>query len=105
MHEIEIRTVNSTLRRNRTILRSLCPQGKSILRRESLVEMGFDFSKFTTIFPTSENIYFFCYEYGYMPITERSLTEGLIVQKVVIVRRQDFMNKQFNPWQLAFRSK
>ena len=59
-HEARILDTNKALRRNRTILRSLCPLGKATVRKEALLEMGFDFSRFTSIFPTQgKNYYFF----------------------------------------------
>ena len=99
-HEALILNTNKILRRNRTILRSLCPLGKSTVRRESLVEMGFDFSHFTTIFPTGSGIYFFAYEFGWMPIEEKSNSEGHVLRKVLIIQHQEYMNKPLDPWRI-----
>lgn len=87
------------LRRNRTILKSLCPTGKATVRREVLTEMEFDFGLFTAIFPSRNNVYYFSHEFGYMPLKEQSLSEGQPVHKVLIIQRQPFMAKPFDPWQ------
>ena len=96
--EAQIIAANKIIRRNRTILRSLCPLGKATVRREVLKEMGFDFSLFTSIFPYRGNVYYFSYEYGFMPAQEKSFSEGKIIQKVVIIQKQDYMLKPFDPW-------
>jgi len=96
-HEKAISMVNSQLRKNRTILKSLCPVGKATVRKEFLEEMGFSFRHFTSIFGKMGNTYFLCYDFGFMPLTERSLTDGKIIQKVLIIQYQPFM-KNFDPW-------
>lgn len=97
-HEKQIMETYRRLRRNRTILKSLCPTGKATVRKEILVEMEFDFGLFTSIFPSRNNVYYFSHEFGYMPLREKSLNEERIVQKVLIIQRQPFMEKPFDPW-------
>lgn len=97
-HEKRILETYRKLRRNRTILKSLCPTGKATVRKEFLIEMEFDFSIFTSIFPSKGNVYYFSHEYGYMPLVEKSITEGRPIQKVLIIQRQIFMEKSFDPW-------
>ena len=87
------------LRRNRTILKSLCPIGKATVRKEVLDEMGFDFGYHTSFFGKPGKLYFFCYDYGYMPLVERSLTEQHPVKKVMIIQKQNFADRA-DPWQL-----
>lgn len=83
---------NQTLRKNRTILKTLCPQGKATVRKEVLISMGFNFDNFTSIFVTySKAIYYLCYDYGYSPIMED------MIEKAVIIGRQGYM-KGWNPW-------
>ncbi|XOV95388.1 MAG: hypothetical protein ACFHWX_05790 [Bacteroidota bacterium] len=91
--------VNTRLRRNRTILKSLCPIGKATVRREVLDEMGFDFKYCTSFYGKPGKIYFFCYEYGYMPIVEKSINEQHPVQKVLIVQKQKFTENS-DPWKV-----
>lgn len=97
-HEKVISETNRILRRNQTILKSLCPQGKATIRKEVLLEMGFDFSVFTTLFPTGKGVYYLSYEYGYMPIIEKSGLERRPIQKVLIIQKQAYMKSRFDPW-------
>ena len=64
-----IRTVNNTLRKNRRILESLTPNGKSKTTRAKLNENGFDFNFHTNTYTTKAGAtYYFCYEYGYLEL-------------------------------------
>jgi predicted nucleic acid-binding Zn ribbon protein len=75
-----IRNTNHTLRKNRRILTELNPRGKSRVRRDKLLEKGFDFSHFTSTYISKEGArYFYCYEQGYLPITIDSIL--LVVKK------------------------
>ena len=99
-HERLIIETNQNLRKNRTILKTLCPQGKATVRRSIARDMGFSFEIFTSIFPTKGQLYYFSYEYGYMPILDK---RG--VQKMVIVQMQP--NKHvsiYDPWQYVKRA-
>lgn len=85
-HEQFIMHVNKVLRKNRMILHQLNPVGKSTIRKEYLLQMGFDFQYFTHTFTTSyNNTYKFCYEYGYLDI------EG---DKILIVNWQNYMQQK-----------
>ncbi|MFY0598318.1 MAG: hypothetical protein JXR03_01520 [Cyclobacteriaceae bacterium] len=84
---------NRQVRRNRKILRSLCPTGKATVRQEVAAEMGFEFGMFTSIFPSQGKVYYFSYEYGFMPIVDDQN-----VKKMVIVQQQDYMKDRFDPW-------
>lgn len=96
-HEQNIKKLNMQLRKNRTILKTLCPLGKATVRREVLEQMGFSYRHFTSIYGTRANTYFLVYDYAFMPKIEKSITKHTLVQKVVIVQQQDFMRK-FDPW-------
>lgn len=64
-----IRNINNTLRKNRRILMELNPNGKSKTHRDKLGEKGFDFSYYTNTYTTKAGaVYYFCYEYGYLPL-------------------------------------
>lgn len=84
--EREIRVVNSILRKNRTILKSINPQGKSTVKKEFLELSGFDFRFFTTYFKTANSgvLYFFIYEFGYC-----DLGGG----KILVINRQAYMDR------------
>ena len=83
--EKTIKLINQILRKNRMILRTINPEGKSTVRKEYLELSGFNFKYFTHKYEAKNgNIYWFCYEYGYM----LSTTEP---EKVVIVNYQEYM--------------
>jgi len=88
---------NQVLRKNRTILKTLCPQGKAIVRKEVLTSMGFNLNNFTSIFITApKQVYYMCYDYGYLPIMEGQ------TEKALIVSRQEYMT-DWNPWKYLKR--
>lgn len=64
-----IKKVNGILKTNRTILKRHNPEGKIKIKKERLQKEGFHFEYFTHQYITSKgNIYYFCYEYGYLMI-------------------------------------
>ncbi|MDH5610640.1 MAG: hypothetical protein OEY56_14270 [Cyclobacteriaceae bacterium] len=64
-----IRNINNLLARNRRVLESLNPEGKTRISRERLLRQGFDFTYFTHIYRTrAGDEYRFCYEQGYLDI-------------------------------------
>ncbi|WP_421877336.1 hypothetical protein [Marinoscillum sp.] len=96
-YEEAIKRLNAQLRKNRTILKTLCPLGKATVRKEVLENMGFSFRHFSSLYGKPGKTYFLCYDYGYMPIVEQSSTSGEPVQKVLIIQQQEYM-KDFDPW-------
>ena len=80
--------INSVLRKNRTILKSINPEGKTTVRAEYLKIAGFDFRYFTHIYASgSGNIYRFCYDYGYLIVDD---------DKILVINWQTYMNKNFD---------
>jgi hypothetical protein len=80
-----IGNVNKVLRKNWRILKTLNPKGMSILRKEVLLEMGYNFTYFTSIYNTQEgNQYNFCYDMGILLLDD---------SKVRIVEHQTYMKK------------
>ena len=70
-----MRNVNNILRKNRRILADATPEGKSTMHREKIAELGFHFGYFTHTYTTRKGAtYYFCYEYGYLPIGNDFLT-------------------------------
>ena len=65
-----INLVNSSIRRNRRILKSLSPEGKATVRKEVLDQMGYDFRYFSGLFKTQSNLYYLVYDYAFSPIME-----------------------------------
>ncbi len=85
-HEKLILDINKTLRRNRKILKTFNPEGKTTIRREYLEKLDFDFRYHTHDFKTkNDNVYKFCYEYGYLELDN---------EKVLIVNWQPYMSKK-----------
>jgi predicted nucleic acid-binding Zn ribbon protein len=91
-NETTIIETNRVLRKNRTILKKLCPAGKATVRREVLEGMGYDTATFSSLFITAKKeIYYLCYDYGFTPIVQNG------IQKVLIITRQAYMNFP-DPW-------
>lgn len=66
-----MRRVNSTIRKNRAILRELNPSGNARKHKMQLLDAGLNFDYFTNIFRTqSGKIYYFCYDQGYVQINQ-----------------------------------
>ncbi len=70
-----VRNINNALRKNRRILVDLNTTGKTKTTREKLLEKGFDFQYFTSIYTTKDgSVYHYCYDQGYLQTdTERYL--------------------------------
>ena len=100
-HKIEtekpIIDINKALRKNRSILKKLCPVGKAVIRKEVLDELGYDVKVFSSIFVTSnKEVYYICYDYAFTPLLENNIKKALIVTK------QDYMN-EWDPWRFVKR--
>lgn len=67
-HEQAMLKTNAQIRKNRTILKTLCPTGKATVRKEVLEAMGFSFRHFTSLYGKPSKTYFLCYDYAYHPI-------------------------------------
>ena len=64
-----IRNTNNRLRKNYRTLEELNPNKKTKCSRAKLIEKGFDFSYFTSIYTTKVGtIYYFVYDQGYLPL-------------------------------------
>jgi len=65
----QMRRINRILRKNRKILETMNPNGKSTVDALTLAEHGFNFHYFTNMFKTQKgHHYFFCYEQGYVKL-------------------------------------
>ncbi|MBD0332208.1 MAG: hypothetical protein ICV66_06095, partial [Chitinophagaceae bacterium] len=65
-----IRNINNVLLKNRRILEKLL-HGENTTKKvkEKLLEEGFNFKYITHTYTNKQgNIYFYCYEYGYLPL-------------------------------------
>lgn len=65
-----VRNINNTLIKNRRILASvLGDEEMSKTTKEKLVQQGFQFKYVTHTYTNKKgNVYFFCYEYGYLAL-------------------------------------
>lgn len=64
-----IRKINTILKRNRSILCTLNPNGKTKVNVGKLRANGFDFRYFTNEYHTQHGTrYLFCYDQGYLPL-------------------------------------
>ncbi len=86
--EIPMANINQILRRNRSILKSYNPVGKTTIRRQLLLDQQFEFNFYTHTYRTKNGvIYYFCYEYGYSFVPE---------DKIVLVTWQPYMHQQMH---------
>lgn len=73
--------INRVLKKNRDILKSKNPDGKTKVKREILLRKGFDFNYHTHIYATQKGTtYIFCYEQGYLPLEN---------DEVLLVKREE----------------
>jgi hypothetical protein len=64
-----VRNINGILRKNRRILMEFNTDGKARIHKKKLLEKGFDFNYFTSIYKTQKGaIYYFIYEQGYLAL-------------------------------------
>lgn len=64
-----IRNTNNRLRKNYRILETLNPEQKTRTSRAKLIEAGFDFNYFTSIYTTKVGtVYYFVYDQGYLSL-------------------------------------
>jgi hypothetical protein len=64
-----IKDVNNILRKNRRILLKLNPDGKQRVKRDLLLNEGFNFTYFTSTYAPRDGVkYYYCYDQGYLPM-------------------------------------
>jgi len=64
-----IRNTNNQLRKNYRILQKLNPNNKTKTTKSKMLNNGFDFNLFTSIYTTKVGtVYFFIYDQGYLPL-------------------------------------
>ena len=78
-----VRNINNALRKNRRILEALLPDKEEMAKttKDKLMHKEFQFKYITHTYVNKKgNTYFFCYEYGYLPLEN---------DWFLIVRRRD----------------
>jgi hypothetical protein len=65
-----VRNINNALIKNRRILETMLAEEKMVKQpKEKFLNHGFNFKYFTHNYTNQKgNVYFFCYEYGYLPL-------------------------------------
>jgi len=66
-----VRNINNALRKNRRILEALLPVNEEMAKanKDKLLQKEFQFKYNTHTYTNKKgNTYFFCYEYGYLPL-------------------------------------
>ena len=66
-----VRNINNALRKNRRILEDCLPAGDEMIKitRDRLLHKGLQFKYITHTYTNRKgNIYYFCYDYGYLPL-------------------------------------
>lgn len=96
--EAPLTAVLATLRRNRSILKDLCPQKKTWVSRDRLEALKFNPTVFSSIYRNNRNqSYYFCGDYGFLPMHR----EGIDV--ALIIRREPFA-KALDPWKAEIKT-
>jgi len=73
-------SIDKTLKQNRRILKEYNKAGKSVVRKDILINDGFDPKYFTHYWKgKSDNLYLFCYEYGFMEKQENGKFKYVLV--------------------------
>lgn len=92
--EQHIQHINAQIRKNRRILKDLCPEGKATIRRAVLEIRGYDYKYFSGVFHSTRGLtYYLCYDYGFAAIMDNGKPKALIIQK------QNYMDQyQVDPW-------
>ena len=79
--------IDNQLKLNRRILKRYNLSGQSQIKKEILINEGFDFDYFTHIWEAKNgNVYFFCYEFGFRDLNEN--------EKYMLIMWQDYMKKK-----------
>lgn len=69
-----INLVNQILKKNRNILKAKNPASKIKIKRDALLTKGFNFNFHTHTYTTKNgNVYYFCYEYGYLVLDHEEI--------------------------------
>lgn len=90
--ELPILETNRRLRKNRSILKALCPHGRAVVRKDVMMAMGYDETLFSSLFLSNKKqLYYLCHDYGFTPLIEKG------VMKALIISQQPYMRK-WDPW-------
>ena len=79
--------IDKQLKRNRRILKDFNKAGKATVRKQVLIDDGFNPKYFTHYWKNNKgDVYLFCYEYGFLKRIENNR------EKYILVQWQDYMH-------------
>jgi hypothetical protein len=80
-----MKNINNILRKNRRIMATLNPDGKSKVSKTQLLDEGFNFAYHTNEFKTKAGkTYYFCYDQGYIQLDDGLF--GLVIKHEYVDR-------------------
>ena len=86
-HATFFKKVDLQLKTNRKILKHLNVEGYATIRKNVLIEKGFDPKFFTHYWKNQKgDVYLFCYDFGFLSIEQNG------VKKYLLVQWQSYMN-------------
>jgi len=81
--------IDKQLKLNRRLLQHFNQAGKSTIRKEKLVQAGFNPNYFTHYWKNkNKDVYLFCYEYGFLARKESGKA------KYILIKWQSFMERK-----------
>lgn len=81
------KSIDRSLKTNRRVLKEFNRAGKATVRKQILIDEGFNPKYFTHYWKANNgNVYLFCYEYGFMKKTENDK------EKYILIQWQDYMS-------------
>ena len=82
------KSIDTQLKLNRRLLKAYNKAGKSVVRKQELIKEGFNPKFFTHYWKNQkEDVYLFCYEYGFFKKQEKGKS------RYVLVKWQDYMGR------------
>jgi hypothetical protein len=70
-NSLYVKNINGALLKNRKILENILPETEELIKipQQKLLDKGFVFKYHTHTYKNKkEQVYFFCYDYGYLPL-------------------------------------
>ena len=70
-NSVYVKNINNTLLKNSKILENILPETEELIKipQQKLLDKGFVFKYHTHTYKNKkEQVYFFCYDYGYLPL-------------------------------------
>lgn len=70
-NSVYVKNINNTLLKNRKVLENILPETDELIKipQQKLLDKGFVFKYHTHTYKNKKDqVYFFCYDYGYLPL-------------------------------------